>query len=69
MVVDPPKTPSPVWEAVEALKPEWRLVIMLHYQEGYSINDMADMIGIPTGTVKTRMKFGRDRLRTLLSKE
>lgn len=69
VAVEPPQTPIPLREAIDTLKPEWRTVIMLHYLEGYSIQEMADMFGLPIGTVKTRMRFGRERLSTLLREE
>lgn len=67
--VDPPSSPVPLREAIDMLKPEWRAVIILHYLEGYSINDMAEVLGAPTGTIKSRMKHARSRLCVLLQEE
>ena len=64
---EPPKADAPVLEAVKKLKPEFSLLITLHYVDGYSIQDLADNLGIPESTVKTRMRSARKQLgRTLL---
>ncbi len=67
--VPPPQTPVPLQEAIDSLKPEWRVLITLHYLEGYSVQDMAELLGLPSGTVKSRMKFARERLSVLLREE
>ena len=65
--VEPPEPDAPVLEAVKKLKPELSLVIILHYVDGYSIQDVASSLGIPESTVKTRMRSARKQLsRTLL---
>ncbi|MEG1775472.1 MAG: RNA polymerase sigma factor [Clostridia bacterium] len=69
VAIEPPQSPVPLQEALDSLKPEWRVVISLHYLEGYSIQEMSDMLAIPTGTIKTRMRFGRERLSILLREE
>ena len=65
----PPESPLPLWEAVDSFKPEWRVVVVLHYLEGYSVRDMADVLNLPTGTVKSRMMHARKRLSVLLQEE
>ena len=63
----PPEADAPVLEAMKKLKPELSLLITLHYVDGYSIQDLADNLGIPESTVKTRMRSARKQLgRTLL---
>ena len=58
---------SPVLEAVQKLKPELRTLVTLHYVDGYSIQEMAEDLGIPENTVKTRMRSARRQLgRTIL---
>ena len=57
----------PRLEAVSRLKPELSLLITLHYVDGYSIQDLANTLGIPESTVKTRMRSARKQLsKTLL---
>ncbi|MBQ8161696.1 MAG: RNA polymerase sigma factor [Clostridia bacterium] len=65
--VELPETENAVMESMKKLRPELRIVMTLHYVDGYSIQEMADALGIPTGTVKTRMRSARKQLsRTLL---
>ena len=65
--VEMPETENAVMEAMKKLKPELRIVMTLHYVDGYSIQEMAEALGIPEGTVKTRMRNARKQLsRTLL---
>ena len=41
--------------------------MLLHYVDGYPVADIARALGIPEGTVKTRMRSARKRLsKTLL---
>lgn len=42
-------------ETLGRLSPEHRAVVVLHYVEGYKVREIAGMLGIPTGTVKTRL--------------
>lgn len=43
---------------VHELPPDIRQVVELGYLEGYTQQEMADMLGIPLGTIKTRMRNG-----------
>ncbi len=45
------------------LKYIYREVIVLHYMEGKSIPEIAAALGIPEGTVKTRLSSGRARVK------
>lgn len=64
--VEMPAYPAPVLEAVDASKPELRTVTVLHYVDGYSLQEIASSLGIPLGTVKTRMRSARKRLKQTL---
>lgn len=64
--VDMPAPQPPVLEAIHALKPEQRIVMVLHYVDGCSVEEIARSLGIPLGTVKTRMRSARKRLRQTL---
>lgn len=64
--IDPPVPQPPVMEAIHALKPELRAVVILHYVDGYTVQEIASSLGIPPGTVKTRMWSARKRLRQTL---
>ena len=56
-------------DALRALDDKLRLPIVLHYIEGYSVEETAAMLRWPQGTVKSRMNRGRQRLRELLTEE
>jgi RNA polymerase sigma-70 factor (ECF subfamily) len=49
--------------AVEALSPEHRQVIELAYYQGLSQSEIAEVLGWPIGTVKTRLRVAMERLR------
>lgn len=52
--------------AVESLAPELRIVVALFYLEELSVNDVAATVGIPAGTVKSRLARARSELRDTL---
>jgi RNA polymerase sigma-70 factor (ECF subfamily) len=49
--------------AVQGLSPEQRQVIELAYFQGMSQSDIAEVLGWPLGTVKTRMRAAMENLR------
>lgn len=49
--------------ALQSLPQEQRVVIELAYYHGLSHSEIADMLGWPVGTVKTRMRIGMDQIR------
>ena len=53
--------------ALESLSPEQRTVVVLTYFEGYSYREIAELVGCPVATVKTRMFHARRRLKVFLS--
>lgn len=77
--IDPVDTPDAVVERREdnrrinavlaELSPEHRAVLALREFGGFSYEEIANVLSIPLGTVKSRMNHGRDRLRQLLAKE
>ena len=54
-------------EALNRLNRNYRIAIYLHYYEGYSVNEIADMTGISESNVKARLKRGRDKLKEFLT--
>jgi RNA polymerase sigma-70 factor, ECF subfamily len=66
---EPPAEPIPLKEALERLSPEHRTVTVLHYLEGYSVAEIADMLSTPVGTIKSRMTYARRNLREILHDE
>lgn len=53
-------------EAMGELSPEHRAVVELCYFHDMAYGEIADVVGCPAETVKTRMFYARRRLRTLL---
>ena len=60
---------SELLTAVRALPEPYSAVIHLYYYEGYSIKEIAKLLGVPTPTVGTRLARGRERLRRLLKED
>jgi RNA polymerase sigma-70 factor (ECF subfamily) len=52
-----------VRQALDGLDDAFRLPILLHYFEDLSVAEIAVVMEIPEGTVKTRLSRGRDKLR------
>jgi RNA polymerase sigma-70 factor (ECF subfamily) len=53
--------------ALDQLRPEWRAVIVLRYQEGLSYEEIAEVVGMPEGTVKTFVHRARKQLMAVLT--
>ena len=64
-----PMDGTPLHDALLALDEKYRMPIVLHYMEGYSVADVAAALRIPQGTVKTRLKKGREELRKILNEQ
>ena len=59
----------PLRDALDRLPQELRVATVLHYLEGFSIKEIADMLDTPESTVKTRLMRARRRLHGMLSEE
>jgi RNA polymerase sigma-70 factor, ECF subfamily len=55
-----------LWEAIDALPDHLRLVVVLSGIEGHNVTEVAQLIGVAPGTVKSRMSAARTRLRERL---
>jgi RNA polymerase sigma-70 factor (ECF subfamily) len=69
----PPRTPSPdehldLHTAIRGLGQEHRTVVVLHYLADLPVDEVAALLGVPVGTVKSRLARARaalaERLRT-----
>jgi RNA polymerase sigma-70 factor, ECF subfamily len=56
-----------VLAALEQLPPEQRAALVLVDMEGYAVAEVAEILEVPTGTVKSRCARGRARLAVLLA--
>jgi RNA polymerase sigma-70 factor (ECF subfamily) len=52
---------------LDGLAPEERQPICLAFFEGYTYREVASMLGIPEGTIKSRIRAGLQRLRAGLT--
>ncbi len=53
--------------AISALPPKYKVVVVLRHVQDLSYDEMASVLGIPQGTVKTRLFRAREILRRRLS--
>ena len=58
-----------VWEQVAALPKPQRLVLYLHYYQGYTTGEIADMLGENPSTVRSRLAQARKKLKLKLEEE
>ncbi len=52
-----------------SLEEKYRIIIHLHYVEGYKTDEISSMLGISSSAVRKRLQRGRDMLRELYEKE
>jgi RNA polymerase sigma-70 factor (ECF subfamily) len=55
-----------ITRALEALSPEHRAVVVLHHHVGMPLATIAEVVGVPLGTVKSRLFHATRLLRTAL---
>ena len=67
--VTPADADSELHDALFSLEEKLRLPIVLHYIEGFSISEIARILRCPKGTVKSRMRRGRQALKIILNGE
>lgn len=65
----PAAEPGSILASVNLLPPKYRAVIYLHYYEGYTAPEIAQLLGRLPSTVNTQLRRGREQLKTLLEKE
>jgi RNA polymerase sigma-70 factor (ECF subfamily) len=53
--------------AIELLTPEHRQVVELTFMQGFSYQEIVEIVSCPVNTVKTRMFYAKRRLREVLS--
>lgn len=71
VILDPAAEPAlhdcELRAALNALPDKLRLCIVLYYIEGYAVQECAEILRLPTGTVKSRLARGRERLKAELA--
>lgn len=53
-------------EALKKLPEKYRLALLLHHLEGYDLEEIAQMLGCPRTTVKSRLHQARKTLKAIL---
>ena len=57
-----------VRQGIQSLSPEHRAVLDLVFYQSLSLNEAAQVLNIPVGTVKSRLSYARDHLRGVLAR-
>lgn len=65
----PPTAKHDLHDALLTIDETLRLPILLHYIEGYSTKEVAQILHLPHGTVKSRMSRARHELKNKLNEE
>ncbi len=66
---DPPSKPSLILhEILKKMPADFKEVILLYYYEEYGIKEISEILGIPEGTVKSRLFRGREFIKNYLEK-
>ena len=58
-----------VTEAIVRLSPKLRTVIILYELQGMSYEEIAEIVGAPLGTIKSRLFNAREQLKELLGNQ
>jgi len=56
-----------LWQQIEALPESYRVLVLLRYQQDLPYEEIASVLSLPLGTVKTGLFRARARLRAALS--
>ena len=64
--LDAKQVGSIVWEVMDQISANHKMVLMAHYRDKMTIDEIAEMLEIPKNTVKTRLHYGREAMRTNL---
>ena len=65
----PPDANYELHDALMNLDKSLRLPILLYYIEGYTVKEIAKILHLPQGTVKSRMSRGRRELKAIIEGE
>jgi RNA polymerase sigma-70 factor (ECF subfamily) len=55
-----------LWQAIDRLPEKLRVVVVLQAIDGHGVRDVAALLGVPEGTVKSRLFDARRKLQELL---
>lgn len=66
-ILDASETSRLINAAIDALPPDYRAVIVLHHVEEMRVEEIAQLFGVPVGTVKSRLSRARKALQRRLA--
>lgn len=52
--------------ALSQISDEHRIIVLLHDTEGYKLSEIQELMGVPVGTIKSRLHRARARLKEIL---
>jgi RNA polymerase sigma-70 factor (ECF subfamily) len=55
--------------AIDGLPDSHRVVVILYYLEGLSVSEVAYVLGVPEGTIKSRLYYAREKLRKAIAEQ
>lgn len=58
-----------LWSQVWEMKKTYRVVLLLYYYDGYSVKEIAGMLRVPEGTVKSRLARAREELGQMIEED
>jgi DNA-directed RNA polymerase specialized sigma24 family protein len=59
-------TPARCWDALGRIEPAYQAAVALFYLEDHSYQEIAEILGVPLGTVKSRISRGVGQLQSRL---
>ena len=59
-------TEEAISRALQRLSPEFRVIVVLRLVEGYSVAETANVLGLPTGTIASRLARAQKKLRKIM---
>jgi RNA polymerase sigma-70 factor (ECF subfamily) len=66
---EPLSATGDVREALGELAKADRTLLTLRFEDGFNMNELAQMLGVPAGTVKSRLHSAKQRLRVLMEND
>jgi len=57
-----------LYSAIEQLPSKYKLILLLHDIDGYTISEISDKLNLNINTAKTRLHGGRSALKKLIEK-
>lgn len=66
LAADPASRDVELDDAFDRLDPDHRIVVLLRYWQDLTVEDIAERLGLPSGTVKSRLHYALKTMRTTL---